>query len=204
MASEAAHMHLVHNGLHGWPPERSVALPVVGGRIDHHALHRGRAVVPGRAGGAAIVAGRHGHAPAIGVEEDLLGIEAQAICGIPRPLDPIAVDLAWLRAGDEHVPVVVGPVGDRVDADRARGLSIVDVVEEQQLDAGGMLREDAEVRPTLAWRRAERRAGAVRDARQRVRSDRHSSGFEHRRHDRLRADSPAATAGSRARTLTSS
>ena len=42
VAGEAAHVHLVDDGLRGRPAQRRVAFPVVGGRIDHHALHRGR------------------------------------------------------------------------------------------------------------------------------------------------------------------
>src|SRR3712207_8182844 len=40
----------------------------------------------------------------------------------------------------EHVPVVVRAVGDGVDPDRARRPRVVDAVEEQQLDPGGVLR----------------------------------------------------------------
>ena len=122
MAGEAAHVHLVDDGLRGRPAQRRVAFPVVGGRIDHHALHRGRAVVAGLAGGGATVAVGNRHAAAIRVEEDLGGIEAHALRGIPRPLDAIAVDLACPHAGNEHVPVVVGAIGGRIDADRARRL----------------------------------------------------------------------------------
>jgi hypothetical protein len=149
MAGEAAHMHLVHDGLRGRPAQRRVALPVVGGRIDHHALHRGRAVVTGLAGGSAIVASGDGDAAAIGVEEDLAGIEAHTARGIPRPRDAIAVDLADDHAGNEDVPVVIGAIGGRVDPDHARGAgAVVNVIEEQQLDPGRMLREHAEVHPS--------------------------------------------------------
>ena len=113
MAGEAAHMHLVDDGLRGGPPQRRVAFPVVGGRIDHDALHRGRGVVAGSLGGIAAVVFRNDNAAAIGVEKNLGGIEPQAAGGIERPFDAIAVDLAWPHARDEHVPVVIGAVGRR-------------------------------------------------------------------------------------------
>ncbi len=141
--------------------QRRVALPVVGGRIDDHALHRSRGIVAGLAGGGAAVAIRHHDAPAIGVEKDLRGIEAQAVRGLERPVDAIAIDLARPQAGDEHVPVVVGAIGGRVDPDHARWLRVVDAVEEQQLDPGRVLGEHAEVHPVGAGRRPERRAGAL-------------------------------------------
>ena len=118
--------------------KRCIAFPIVGGRIDHHALHGGAAVVAGSAGGGATVAIRNDHAAAIGIEENLGPIETHAVRGIRRPLDAIAVDLACFHARDEYVPVVVCAIVDRVDADRAPGLRI-NAIEEQQLDSGGML-----------------------------------------------------------------
>jgi hypothetical protein len=93
------------------PAERRIALPVVGGGVDHHALHRGPAVVAGQAGGSAIIAVWHRDATAIGVEQDLGGIEAHSVVGIPWPGSTIAVELARREAGDEHVPI--DPAGNR-------------------------------------------------------------------------------------------
>jgi hypothetical protein len=152
MAGEAAHMHLIHDGLGRRPPQRGVAFPVVGGRIDHHALHRGRAIVAGLARRRPTVAVRDRHAATVGIEQDLVGVEAHAARGIERPLDAIAVQLACPQAGDEYMPVVVGTIDGGVDADDARGLGVVDAIEQQQLDPGGMLRENAEVHPVAAGR----------------------------------------------------
>jgi hypothetical protein len=46
-------------------------------------------------------------------------------------------------------------VRDRIEADDPRRLRIVDAVEEEQVDAGGALREDAEVDAVGRNRRAE-------------------------------------------------
>jgi hypothetical protein len=94
----------------------------------------------------------YGYAPAIGVKKDLGGIEAHADRRVPRPIGTIAVDLACLDAWDEHVPVVTGAVGGRIDADHMLGLRVIDIVEKQQLDRGGMLGEHAEVHPIAARR----------------------------------------------------
>jgi hypothetical protein len=192
VAGEAAHVHLVHDGLRGRPPQRGVAFPVVRSRIDHHALHRGRTVVTCRAGRGAIVAIRDRHATTIRVKQDLGGVEAHTVRRIPRALDAIAVDLAWRHARDEHVPVVVGAIGGRVDPDHPRGLrAVVDVIEQQQLDSGGVLGEHAEVHAVAARRRSERRAGALlREALGRVRSPRDLLSLEHHRHGPLRGMGP--------------
>ena len=46
-----------------------------------------------------------------------------------------------------------------IEADHARGLRVVDAVEQQQLDPGGVPREHAEVHARAARRRPQRRAG---------------------------------------------
>ena len=137
-----------------------VAFPIVGGWIDHDALHRGSTVSSGPFGGIAAVAIRNGHATAVGVEKDLGGIEAHAVRRVPRPFDAIAVDLACRHARDEHVPVVARAICGGIDADRAGGLRVIDMVEKQQLDPGGMLREHAEVHPVAARRRPQGRTGS--------------------------------------------
>jgi hypothetical protein len=95
---------------------------------------------------------RNGHATAVGVEKDLGGIEAHAAQRVPRPFDAIAVDLACLNARDEHMPVVPNAVGGEIDADHTGGLRVIDMVEKQQIDPGGIFREHAEVHPITARR----------------------------------------------------
>ena len=45
--------------------------------------------------------------------------------GVRRPFDPIAVDLSRRDPRHKHVPVVVGPVGRRIDPDHAGRRSVV-------------------------------------------------------------------------------
>src|SRR4051794_9575494 len=111
-------------------------------------------------GGLAVVAAGHCHGAGVRVEEDLRGVEPHPARRVPRPFDAVAVGLAGRHAGDEGVPVVVGAVGDRVEADGPSGRRVVDAVEQQQLDPGGVPREEAEVGPVAAGRGPERRAGA--------------------------------------------
>ena len=63
----------------------------------------------------------------------------------PTALDPIAVDLSRPHPGHERVPVVVGSVRGRVDPDDAGRAGVVLAVEEQEFDARGGPREQAEV-----------------------------------------------------------
>ena len=145
VAGEPADVHLVDDGARGGPAQREVALPVVRARIDDHALHRRRGVVALPSRGLAVVVLRDDHAPAVRVEQDLGGIEPQPARGVRRPLDPVAVDLSRRAPGHEHVPVVVGPVRRRVDPDHAGRGGVVLPVEEQEFDARGGPREQAEV-----------------------------------------------------------
>jgi hypothetical protein len=54
------------------------------------------------------------------------------------------------------MPVVVGVVDRWIETDHARGFSVVNRIEEQQLHSGGVLREDTEVHPGRRGRRSER------------------------------------------------
>jgi hypothetical protein len=152
VASETTHMHFVDDSLRRWPAQRLVAFPIVVGRIDHDALHRGCDIGAGLAGGVATVVIRNNHATTVGVEKDLGGIEAHAVGGVPWPFDAIAVDLACFNTRDGHVPVVPGAIGGGVDMDYTLGLRVIDIIEKQQLDRGGILGEHTEVHPFAARR----------------------------------------------------
>ena len=79
--------------------------------------------------------------------------------GVRRPFDPIAVDLSRRDPRHEHVPVVVGPVRRRIDPDDAGRGSVVPI-KEQELDARGCPREQAEVDATVNDRSGQGRASA--------------------------------------------
>ena len=142
---ETADVHLVNDGARRGQPQRDVALPVVGGRIDDDAPHRSRGVVTGSPRALAAVVPGNNHAPAVGVEQDLGRVEPQTVCGGRRPLDPVAVDLSRPHTGDEYVPVVVGAIRRRIEPDHAERGGVIFALEQQQLDARGGPREQTEV-----------------------------------------------------------
>src|SRR5262249_49695600 len=90
--------------------------------------------------------------------------EAQAARRIERPLDAIRIQLAGPRAAHEDVPVVVGAVDRRVEADHPGCPRVVGRIEEQELHAGGVPREDAEIHAARRGRRSQRRAAACFEA----------------------------------------
>ena len=145
IAGEPSHVQLVNDRPGGRPLQRRVALPIVGLWIDHHALHGGRGVVALPARSLAAVIFGDDHAAPIRIEEHLRGVEPQSARWIVRTLDAVGVELPRLHTRDEHVPIVVGAVGRRVDRNHARRTRIVLTVEEQQLDARGTAREHTEV-----------------------------------------------------------
>src|SRR5437899_7555757 len=111
MAGEAAHMHFVDDGPRGGPVERRVAFPIVRTWINHHILHRRRAIVAFLSRSVATIVLRHNGAASIGIEEDFGGIEAHSARGIEWSLNSIAVNLPRFDTGHEYVPIVVGMVG---------------------------------------------------------------------------------------------
>ena len=144
MPGEAAHVHLVDDGPRGRPLQRGVALPVVGGESTTTLFIAVAVLSPGRRAASRLYPreprrlGRRDRG-ALG------GIEAHPARGIERALDPIAVQLARV-ARPARTRASSGRCGwpqDRAES-RARA-GIVDAVEQQQLDAGGAPREDAEV-----------------------------------------------------------
>ena len=147
MRGEAADMHLVNDGSRRRMPQRCVTFPIVGGGIQHHALHCDCKVVDVRGGIIAPVAIRNRHTATIGVEQKLGGIEPHAPRGIVRPLDAIAVDLAGRHPWDESVPVVVRAVVRGIDTDNARCTRIVDMIKQQQFRRGSVTRVDREITP---------------------------------------------------------
>ena len=72
-------------------------------------------------------------------------------------MDTVAVDLTGLQIGNEEVPIVIGTVLGGVEREDLRRDCAVDLVEEQQLDYGGLVGKDAEVDAArrTAWRPKE-------------------------------------------------
>ena len=163
VAREPSHVHLVHDGPSGRSPEWRVTFPVIHRWVRHHALHRGRGSVAFLARRLATVASRHHHASGIRVEQDLGGIESHAVRRILRSRHPIAIYLSRLNAGYEDVPVVVRAVDRGIQANRASWASLINTIEEEELDPGSVLGVDTEVDALRRRYRAQGRtvSGAV-------------------------------------------
>ena len=119
MAREAAHVHLVDDRARRGPVQRRVAFPVVGGRIDDHALHGGRGIVARPAAASRRVAFRDDNAAAVRIEQHLGGIESQPAVGSHGPVDAIPVDLSRLERR-ARTRASSGRCGSRPDRARSR------------------------------------------------------------------------------------
>ena len=159
---EALDVRLVDDRLVVGDVQASVALPVEE-RVDHHAVRhvlRGVLVVAGLriAEGVAeqrlvpvdLAAGRLG----VGVEQQLVGVAALTLLGVPRPVHAVAVALPGLHLGEVAVPDVAVDLG-QLDLGLRRAAARTDV-EEAQLDAVGDLAEHGEVGPAAVERGTER------------------------------------------------
>ena len=91
-----------------------------------------------------------GNGARVGIDEELCGIAAESVCGIPGPVHPKAVTLAGADAAKVRVPAERGPLG-KVDA---RLVSVA--IEQAQLHTLGDFREDREIRALTVPCRAER------------------------------------------------
>ncbi len=147
---EAADMGLVDDGLVHRPGRRPLPAPGEG-RVDHHALqHEGRAValvereILLRIADAVAVervvpAQLAGELLRIGVEQQLVRVEAVAGVGLVRAVHAVAVALARPRVGQVAVPDLVRHLR-KLDA-----LGLLVVVEQAELDPGGVGREDRKI-----------------------------------------------------------
>jgi hypothetical protein len=105
MTSEATYMQLVYYGLDKWPLERQVALPVVGTRIGYDGFHRNCGVVSTSA-----VSIRNGDRSTIGIQENLISIEAQSTLRLEWAQSSERIDLTRQQVRYEDMPVVIGTV----------------------------------------------------------------------------------------------
>ncbi len=93
---------------------------------------------------------------AVRVQQYLIRIETKALLGLKGANHPVPVHLTRPEVRHEHVPVMVGLVGLRVQAYHARGQRIVCSVEQQQLDGDRTLRKHAEVHACGTYRCPQR------------------------------------------------
>ena len=141
----------------------AVVAPGVG-LVDHHRLeHRARVVaaverevlapVADAIGEMRVGPGEMPAEPlAVGIDQQLVRIEAEAGFGLVRAMHPIAIELARLRVRQIAVPDVVGALrqGDALD------LVAPGLVEQAQLDLLGACGEQREIRAAAVPGRAER------------------------------------------------
>src|SRR5262249_29215716 len=115
-------------------------------------------VVPGERG-----ARGNGSAEGAGirVDQQLRGVEAVTLAGRPGSLHAVAVELSRSHVGEVGVPHEAVPLGER---DARRFVRVVCPVEEAELHAGGVLREEREVHALAVPRGAERVRAAWPDA----------------------------------------
>ena len=150
---------VLENGVRGgWSPSQSVRSRV----CNDDAFQGGGAVVARLARRRATPTRGTRDAPSIGIQQHLLAVDATPSRGFARAVDAIAVKLTCRDLGHKCVPVVVRALNSRVEIDDPSGLPSVHSVEEHQVHTGGALREHGKVGATLANRRAQRKARAVR------------------------------------------
>src|SRR4051812_10083082 len=93
----------------------------------------------------------------VGVEQQLVRIEAQPDLGTVRTVDAIAIDLTWSQLRNVAVPHVPGAFRQR----NALGLvRVIGMCEEADFDGGGMFGEEREIdtRAVPMGAKRERRA----------------------------------------------
>ena len=139
--------------------EAAVALPVEE-RVDDDAVQHvgGRVVVVARVGVAEVVAVQRlvpvdgaGRGLGVGVEQQLVRVEPQAVLGLVRAVHAVAVALAGLDGRQVAVPDEAVDLG-QLDARLGAGRS----VEQAELDALCVLAEDREVGAAAVERRPQR------------------------------------------------
>src|SRR5215472_10005359 len=158
MPREAADMHLVDNRLGEWPAKRCVALPVVAGRVDDHALKRRRSIISTAPRRVAAATRRASDTLPIRVEQHLFWVEPEPALGIEGSGDTIGIDLTRGYAAHKNMPIMVGTVSPRVEIDHSRRLRDIHVVEQQQLCSRTVFGEHAEIGAAGNKCRPERKA----------------------------------------------
>lgn len=137
VAGEASHMHLINDGLRRRPAQGLVSFPVVGGGIDHHALHCHGGVVTRLGGRLAVIVRWNHHPAAIRIQQHLCRVKAHSPGRIGRPVHTVGIELAGLHAAHACMPIVVGPVDVRFQLDDSAGGCVTGTAKEQQLDVRG-------------------------------------------------------------------
>ena len=157
---EPGDVHLVDHGRGKGPAQRRITLPIVFGGVDHDALHGGGSVLSPLACEVTAIGVRYDDGAPIGVYENLVWIETQAVRRIKRAAGTIGIHLPWADAGNEYVPVVVGAMCARIELDHARRTRGGRIIEQQEVHSGRLPRKHAEIDTVAEDGGAEREASA--------------------------------------------
>src|SRR5438552_3709257 len=109
-------MHLINDRFLHWPLKRPITLPVIIRHIDDNRSHRSRHVVLRAASIRAIPDGV-GVAQSIGIDENLVSIEAVPRIAVGRPVYAERVRSAGRQLFYENMPEVEGLVDVRIELD---------------------------------------------------------------------------------------
>src|SRR5258708_1474814 len=157
MFCETGNVHFINHGARERPSQRFIAFPIVAAQVRNHAFHGCATVIAGTGRSAPAVIRRAGNGTAIGVEQYLLVIESQPLFRNEGPIDSVTVNLSNSDPGYEDVPIVTTAIRNRIERDRSRRVSIVHLLEQQQLHGGTAFREDAEIHAARIHSRTERK-----------------------------------------------
>ena len=140
MAGEAAHVHFVDDCVVKRAPQGPVAFPVVGARIDDDALHGVGAILHAILGRQLPVIRVVYDRPRIGIEQHFGCVEAMSLLVRKGSVEPIAVELPGLESRHKDVPVGAGAIGLRIQLKDSSRRGRVRLIEEQEIDFGGVVR----------------------------------------------------------------
>ena len=147
--AEAAHMHFVQHAVRPGRGRRDITLPVE--LFVHHAGLQRQGAVVAKVHAQRVVVGLAAvriaplevadHLARIGVEQQLVRVEALPVLRLPRPVGTQSVDEAGAGSGQVAMPDIAAACRQG----QARGLDAPRIVVQAKLDGHGMRREHGEV-----------------------------------------------------------
>jgi hypothetical protein len=113
-------MHLIDDELRKGYSGMIVSFPIVTRQLAYNALQVGFRVP--------IAIGTtfwKGYGPCVGINDGTIRVKTMTMSRIVRPVDQVGIQLTWLKARDEKVPVVIGFVSVWAQWNEPRGFNIV-------------------------------------------------------------------------------
>ena len=163
MPREPTDMHLVDDGSLEWSAWVRVTLPIIEAKVDHDTLECDGGVVSGLAGRLPAILIGSCDAFSIGIEQNLSGIEAEAVGWVVRTMHAERIKLTVRRARYKRMPVVIGAMDAWIERNHTRGPRVIHVVEQAQFDTFTVLSEYAEIGAPVAKRGPQWETAALRD-----------------------------------------